>query len=177
MNESFIKRRKASRDMWKPRSAEDAEWMELLNRGDSVGIRYLHVRQLKRKRKLTKQERKFLAEFEADRKKIQSNADAVWKKGFDLAHRGIFLLNMILREKGLQKFPEIKDMAAYNAMSTLWSLGVHLREDFVRYAEDGSAFAAHFVFAQMFRAMAQLERLQRMRRGEAVPAPVSVAVA
>jgi hypothetical protein len=29
---------------------------------------------------------------------------------------------------------------------------------------------------QMFRAMAQLERLQRMRRGETVPAPVSVAV-
>ena len=30
---------------------------------------------------------------------------------------------------------------------------------------------------QMFRAMAQLERLQRMRQGEAVPAPMSVAVA
>lgn len=30
---------------------------------------------------------------------------------------------------------------------------------------------------QMFRAMAQLERLQRMRRGEAVPAPLAVAVA
>ena len=30
---------------------------------------------------------------------------------------------------------------------------------------------------QLCRAMAQLERLQRMRRGEAVPAPLSVAVA
>ena len=29
---------------------------------------------------------------------------------------------------------------------------------------------------QMFRAMAQLERLQRMRRGEAVPAPLTVEV-
>ncbi len=28
----------------------------------------------------------------------------------------------------------------------------------------------------MFRAMAQLERLQRMRQGEAVPAPLSVEV-
>ena len=27
---------------------------------------------------------------------------------------------------------------------------------------------------QIFRAMAQLERVQRMRRGEAVPAPLSV---
>ena len=29
---------------------------------------------------------------------------------------------------------------------------------------------------QMFRAMSQLERLQRMRKGEAVPAPISVEV-
>ena len=29
---------------------------------------------------------------------------------------------------------------------------------------------------QLFRAMAQLERLQRMRQGEAVPAPLSVEV-
>ena len=29
---------------------------------------------------------------------------------------------------------------------------------------------------QISRAMAQLERVQRMRRGEAVPAPLSVAV-
>ncbi len=29
---------------------------------------------------------------------------------------------------------------------------------------------------QMYRVMAQLERLQRMRRGEAVPAPLSVEV-
>ena len=29
---------------------------------------------------------------------------------------------------------------------------------------------------QLFRAMAQLERLQRMRRGESVPAPLTVEV-
>jgi hypothetical protein len=29
---------------------------------------------------------------------------------------------------------------------------------------------------QMYRAMAQLERVQRMRRGEAIPAPLSVEV-
>ena len=141
-------KRDSDEDFLKPRNAEDAKWMELMNRHDIVGIRYLRVGQLKRKRKLNKAERKFLAEFEADRKKIMRDPDAVWKKGFDLAHRGILLLNMLLYEKGLQNYPGIKDMSAYNAMTTLWGLGVDLREDFVRYAEDGSAFAAHFIFSQ-----------------------------
>jgi hypothetical protein len=141
-------KRDSDKDFLKPRNAEDAKWMELMNRHDIVGIRYLRVGQLKRKRKLNKAERKFLAEFEADRKRIMRDPDAVWKKGFDLAHRGILLLNMLLYEKGLQNFPEIRDMSAYNAMTTLWGLGVNLREDFVRYAEDGSAFAAHFIFSQ-----------------------------
>ena len=122
--------------------------MELMNRGDRVGIRYLRIRQLKRKRKLTNAERKFLAEFEADQKNILNHPDAVWEKGFDLAHRGILLLNMLIHEKGVQTFPGIKDEAAYNAMTTLWGLGVDLRNDFVRYAEDGSAIAAHFIFSQ-----------------------------
>ena len=135
-------------DFLKPRNAEDAKWNELMNRGDVIGIRFLRAGQLKRKRKLNKVERKFLAEFEADRKKIEANAMAVWEEGSNMAHRGILLLNMILREKGLQEFPKIKDEAAYNAMSTLWGLVVDLRQDFVRYAEDGSATAAHLVFSQ-----------------------------
>lgn len=159
MNDSFTAKRRAKKEFWKPRNAEDAEWMKLMNRGDSVGIRYLQVRQLKRKRKLTKHERKFLAEFEADRKRILRDPEAVWKKGSDLAHRGIFLLNMILREKGLQEFPEIKDMAAYNAMTMLWGLGVDLRQDFVRYADDGSAYAAHFIFSQGKELAAAFSRL------------------
>jgi hypothetical protein len=73
---------------------------------------------------------------------------AVRTKDAGLAHRGILLLNMLLYERGLQNFPEIKDASAYNAMTTLWGLGVDLRKDFVRYAEDGSAFAAHFIFSQ-----------------------------
>jgi hypothetical protein len=141
-------RRDSAKDIWKPRNAEDAKWMELMNRGDQVGIRYLRVVQVKRKRKISVWERKFLAEFEADRKKILRDPTAVWKKGFHLAHRGIFLLNMILYEKRLQNIPETKDEAAYNAVTTLWMLGVGLRRDFVRYAEDGSSIAAHYIFSQ-----------------------------
>jgi len=135
-------------DFLKPRNAEDAKLWELRERGDYSGARFLMAAQLKRKRKLNKAERKFLAEFEADRKRIMRDSMAVWRKGFDLAHRGILLLNMLLHEKGLQTFPGIKDESAYNAMTTLWMLGVDLRKDFVRYAEDGSAFAAHFIFSQ-----------------------------
>src|ERR1019366_604392 len=146
MNKSS--KRNSDKDIWKPRNAEDAKWMELMNRGDIIGIRYLGVGQLKRKRKLNKTERKFLAEFEADREKIMRDPEAVWQEGFDMAHRGILLLNMLLYEKRLQNIPETEDAAAYNAMPTLWGLGVALREDFVRYAEDGSAIAAHFIFSQ-----------------------------
>lgn len=125
--------------------------MELSSRGDRVGIRYLRVRELKRKRKLSKAERKFLAEFSEDRERIRRDPDSVWKEGFDLAHRGILLLNMLLHEKpvqGVEDMKDVADAAAYNAMTVLWGLAVDLRNDFVRYAEDGSAIAAHFVFSQ-----------------------------
>ena len=151
MSDSFITKRRAKRDLLKPRTAEDAEWMELSNRGDLVGIRHLRVRQLKRKRKLSKAERQFLAEFEIDQKKIQRDPDAVWQEGFDLAHKGIRLLNMILYEKRVQGVQDMKDEAdgaAYNAMTSLWGLAVNLRKDFVRYAEEGSPVAAHFIFSQ-----------------------------
>ena len=45
--------KKDEEDIFKPRNAEDAEWRELVNRGDLVEIRYLRFRQLKRKRKRT----------------------------------------------------------------------------------------------------------------------------
>lgn len=154
--------KKKDKDFWKPRNAEDALWMELLGRGDLVGIRYLRVRQLKRKRKLTKHDRKVLAEFEADQKKIQSDPEAVWKKGFYLAHRGIFLLNMLLYEKRVNGVKDIKDAAssaAYNALTVLWGLGVDLRQDFVRYAEEGSPLAAHFIFSQGKELAAAFSRL------------------
>ena len=130
-----------------------------MDQGDVVGIRHLRVRQLKRKRSLTRQERKFLAEFEADRKKIEADAEAVWKEGADLAHRGIMLLNMILYEKKLQHISEDKDGAAFDAMTMLGFLGTDLREDFVRYAEDGSVMAANFVFRQGKELAAAFSRL------------------
>jgi hypothetical protein len=138
-------------EIWKPRTADDQKWMELMNRHDRVGIRYLRVNHLKRKRKLSKAERKFLAEVEKDREKIRRDPDGVWKEGFDLAHRGILLLNMLFYERRVQGVEDIQDeadAAAYNAMTCLWGLAVDLRQDFVRYAEDGSAIAAHFVFSQ-----------------------------
>src|ERR1035437_2689278 len=92
-------KRDADKDFWTPRNAEDAKWLELMNRGDMAGIRYLQVGRLKRKRKLDPAERKFLAEFEADRKKIISDPEAVWKQGFELASRGILLLNILLRSE------------------------------------------------------------------------------
>lgn len=141
-------KRAADKDFWKPRNAEDAKWMELMNRGDFVGMRYVQVARLKRKRKLNPVERKFLAEFEADRKKIISDPEAVWKQGFELASRGILLLNMLLYEKRLQNIPETKDAAAFNAISVLSGLAIDLREDFVRYAEDGSEYACHVIFRE-----------------------------
>jgi hypothetical protein len=141
-------KRDADKDFWTPRNAEDARWMELLNRGDYVGMRYLQVDRLKRKRKLKPVERKFLATFEADRKKVLSDPEAVWKNGFELASRGIRLLNMVLYKKRRQNIPETKDAAAYNAISMLSGLAIDLREDFVRFAEDGSEYACHVIFRE-----------------------------
>lgn len=136
------------RDFWKPRNAEEAKWNELADRGDFAGLRHFRAGQLKRKRRLNNHERKFLAQFEADRKRIIRNPMAVWRKGFDMAHRGILLMNLLLYEKKLQNIPVERDEASHNAISTLWSLAVDLRKDFVRYAEDGSEDGAHFIFYQ-----------------------------
>jgi hypothetical protein len=136
------------REFWKPRNAEQAKWLELLSRGDRVGIRYLQAVQLQRKRKLTKAEREFLAEFEADRKRILRDPELALDRGFEMAYHGIMLLESVLHEKRRPSKREIDVPAAYNAICFLSMLAADLREDFVRYAEDGSAFARHTIFRE-----------------------------
>lgn len=141
-------KRNSGEDFWKPRNAEDAKWMELLNRGDRVGMRYLRAAQLKRKRKLTKAERDFLKQFDADRKRILRDPESVLNKGYETTHRGLMLLESLLHEKRLQNITETEDAAAYNAISCLSMLAADLMDDFARYAEDGSAFACHVIFRE-----------------------------
>ena len=134
-------------ELGQPKNAEKAKGLELLGRGDRVGLRYLRAEQLKRKRKPTRDELQYLKEFEADRKRLASDPEAVWKEGFAKACEGIMLLEMLLHERRSQNLPGTADAAA-NAMSCLASLAADLRGDFVRYAEDGSEVACEVVFRE-----------------------------
>jgi hypothetical protein len=130
-------------EFWKPRNAEDVKWNELVDRHDLVGIRYLRAAQLKRKRKLTKAERDYLKEFEADRKRILRDPESVWKKGFETINRGLMLIETLIHEKRAQNISEAEDEALYNTVSILSSVAVNLRNDIIRHAEDGMPWACH----------------------------------
>ncbi len=142
------KPRKDENGHWKPKTGEDEQWLKLMNRGDRVGIRLLRAAQLKRKRKLSAVEKEFLAEFDSERKMIANDPEGAWQDGFQMAMRGIVLLESIIYERRLQKVSELEDSAAYNAVSCLFGLAIELRTSLIRHGEDGSHYACHAVFAQ-----------------------------
>jgi hypothetical protein len=143
---SKLSKRNTNGDLWKPRNAEDAKWLELMSRRDIVGIRYLQAAKLKRKRKLEKPERMFLKEFESDRRRVLRDPEAAWQKGFDSIHRGLMLIESIIHEKRAQNISEGKDAALYNTVTILSYIASGLRDDIIRYAEDGMPWACHAIF-------------------------------
>lgn len=138
--------KKDDEDLWKPKNAEDAKCLELMRRGDYVGIRYLQAAQLKRKRKPNKEEQRFLKQFDADRKRILRDPESVWKKGFETVHRGLMLMESVIHEKLAQNISEEQDPALYDTISMLSMVAVHLRDDIIRYAENGMPWACHAIF-------------------------------
>lgn len=135
--------------MSKPlRAAEDSKWRELRLAGDFVGLACLRATQLKRKRKLSAAERKFLARFEADRQSVLRDPRSVWAEGCDSAHRGLLLLAWVLHEQQQQGKDETRDGIVYDAMMELFLLARDVRNDLIRYAENGSRLACFTIFRE-----------------------------
>jgi hypothetical protein len=128
------------------KNAEDAKLRELRKRGDTAGGRYLRAAQLKRKRKLTKWERDFLKEFEADRKRILRDPKSVLNEADDAIHRGRVLLESVIHEKRAQNISEKKDAVLYEAVTALSMVAFDFRNDIIRYAEDGLPWACQEIF-------------------------------
>lgn len=137
---------KEEEDFGRPKNAEEARWVELMRRGDTVGICYLKAAQLKRKRKVSKAERNFLKQFEKDGKRILRDPKSAAQKGFETVHRGLMLLESVIHEKRAQNISEEKDEALYYAVTMLSGVAVGLRRDIIRYAEDGMPWACHAIF-------------------------------
>jgi hypothetical protein len=135
-------------ESWKPLSAENAKWLELMNRHDTVGIHYLQADQLRRKRKLNKGEQAFLKQFDADRKRILRDPASIWQKGFETIHRGIMLIETLIHEKRAQNISYEQDAAFYDAVCMLQSVAAGLRSDFIRYAEEGMPWACDVIFTE-----------------------------
>jgi hypothetical protein len=133
-------------DFLKPRNAEEEKWHQLMDRHDRVGIRYLEAAQLRRKRRLTKAERKFLADFEADRKRVLRDPESISKKCLQTVRRELLLVETLIHEKSLQNIREDEDAALDHAVDCLSTLARTLRDDLIRYAEDGYPFACHAIF-------------------------------
>ncbi len=140
--------RSEDRKVPKPLSADEAKRWELHMAGDFVGLRYLRVTQLKRKRKRTAAERKFLARFEADRQRVLRDPKSVLDEGSDLVFRGLLLLAWVLHEKRQQGKGEAQDATANDAMTELSLLAQDLRKDLIRYAENGSRLACFTIFRE-----------------------------
>lgn len=136
----------SGRDVPEPQNAEHDEWLALHSRGDRVGLYHLEAARLKRKRKLTAEERKFLAEFEAERESIRREPEAAWQRGLQMALDGIRLLEAVFQERWTPGQPETNDPSAYNAICGLSLLADGLRRSFIRYAEDGFGTACQVIF-------------------------------
>jgi hypothetical protein len=133
-------------DTGKLQNTEDATWQELMSNGDFVGLRYLRVAKLKRKRKLAKEERGFLKQFEADRKRVLRDPVSVWEKGFQRIHRELLLIEMLIHEKRAQNISEGEDVALYDAVSMFSLFAAQIRDDLIRHAGDGMPWACQAVF-------------------------------
>lgn len=125
---------------------EDAEWSELVRRGDHVGMRHVRAEELRRKRKLSKAECAFLKQFDSDRARILRDPQAVVEKGNQSVRRGLMLLQSVIHEKRNAGASVEDDAVVYDAMCCLSLLAAGLCKDFIRYAEEGCAWASHTVF-------------------------------
>lgn len=129
-------------------SADDARMNELILRGDVAGMHHHRAAKLRTKTNLTEDERAFLKKFDSIQRRIARDPDAVWKQGFDAAHRGLRLLEHLIHEKHLQKLQDTEDPALYNALCAIAGLVTDVRNGLIRYAEGGSKFACHVIFRE-----------------------------
>jgi hypothetical protein len=88
----------------------------------------------------------FLKEFESDRRRVLRDPEAACQKGFDSIHRGLMLIESIIHEKRAQNIIEKGDAAFYDTVCTLSLIAADLRDDIIRYAEDGMTWACHAIF-------------------------------
>ena len=130
----------------KSEDEEDDPISELQRRRDWLGIWYLQAETLRRKRKLTKAERCFLKEFDAERNRVLGNPTAAWKKGIEAVHKGIRLIQILIHERRAQGILGENDRALYNANIALNMAAHHVNAAIIRHAEDGDSCACHAVF-------------------------------
>jgi hypothetical protein len=128
--------------------AENEKWSELIYRQDAVGRRYLMAEQFRRSPKLHKEGLDFLREFDAERKRFLRDPESVARKGIAMIHQGLMLIETLIHEKRAQNVSVDKDRALRLAVSMLSSVATRVRNDYIRYAEDGLPWACVAIFTE-----------------------------
>jgi len=127
-------------------SVEQDQMLEFLRRRDRVGMLYLNVERLRRKRNLTKHQRGILRQFDDDRRRILRDPAAVLNEAGQGIHRNLLLLESVIHEKRTQNASEETDATLYDAACHLSLLAADLCNTLIRLAEDGSGWACASIF-------------------------------
>jgi hypothetical protein len=125
---------------------ESTQIQVLEQRRDWLGLQYLHAAQLRRKRKLTDAERRFLKKFDAERNRVLSNPKAAADKGMEAVYEGIRLIKILIHERRAEGISEENDPVLYDANCAFNLAAHHVNEAIICHAEEGDLSACHAVF-------------------------------